>query len=532
MKTGYIFLVIALFFPGIKAESQILKKLKKKVESTTEKVLLKKTEEKTEESANKAFDEVTGAEATGETPSSNPARDINTAVKRSFYTSDLVVSTSGRDGVTTINSFDSDELALRGESSKMPNPIFIDSEGYQYAYNESRARWEKTGIMRTDAMSFMMPAVSMSLLKLPPEPMLKATEEFKKKGMNLNTFQMVEWAFIYKPEHFRNSGFTETSVPCGNGAKCAKFFYTDPEYAGSWILFDSEGRLSRIYAKVNSDQVKDEGTYNFEYKPVEVRVPAAVEVKMPFQDLYMEGLNTSTSGSPSPGGATGSNLDNNKNPEEGVLRIDPDNPFSFPGITTVLQAKGQKITMLMDIQNQVMKVISDDKKTPPFYFEKNNYIVVDNKDGCIRAKFDLTKAFSQIEEGMKGKTLPPNLNVEQAKANFYKSNYGINLLPGSFPIADWAYVYKPEFFQNAADFEKSNISCGGSSCTKYTMKNGKEKGSYVLFDNYGRLSEIFSTVNGGGTVSYTYEPHSISAPSGCQEIDMNNQVLSRMMGGM
>lgn len=300
-------LLFSLFvFFSFTTEAQILKKLKKKVEQTSEKVLLKKTEQQTERTVSGAFDSVVNpVTKTGgndrqpagpsqkKDPNANKAKLINTDAKRAFYTTDVIVRTSdSKKGKGSEYYFDSEEIAARGIAPESDNPIYIDSEGFQYGYNESEGRWEKTGMMRSDAMSFMMPMVSMGMLKLPPEPTLRASEKLKEQGLNMNTFQIVEWAFIYKPEHFRNEDYQETTAECPAGGTCPKFLYNDPEYKGSWVLFDSKGRLAEIYAKVNNEQMQGDGSYKFEYSPVTVNVPSAVEVKMPFQDLFMQGMDT------------------------------------------------------------------------------------------------------------------------------------------------------------------------------------------------------------------------------------------------
>ena len=294
MKIKILILVLS-FLSGYNSEAQILKKLRKTVENTTEKVLVKKTREKTEKAVENSIDGISSDknEGSSEAKSStekgetdaNKAKLINTEAKRSFYTKDVIVTTSenGEDGSTFY--FDANNLAMRSIEPKRNEEMFTDSEGYQYAFNKSNNRWEKTGLMRGDAMSFMMPAMSMSLLQLPAAPMLDATEKAKANGMNLNTFMIVEWAFIYSPEHFRNEDYTESNVNGGT-----KFDYTDPQYSGSYVIFDSQERLSQALIKTETPEGMKTGIFNFGYAPVQVNIPSAVEVKMPFQDLYMQGL--------------------------------------------------------------------------------------------------------------------------------------------------------------------------------------------------------------------------------------------------
>ncbi|SDS38688.1 hypothetical protein [Christiangramia echinicola] len=306
MKAKYILVALCFLFAGHTADSQILKKLKKKVEKTTEKVLLKKTEQQTEKTVEGSIDGITGNDKnsnnvkknspTSYSKSKNEAKLINTHAKQTFYTSDVIVKTSDSKGKGSEYYFDSDEIAARGVAPNSDKPIFIDSEGFQYGFNEGENRWEKTGLMKSDAMSFMMPMMSIGILKLPAEPSLNASKKLKEQGLNMNTFQIVEWAFIYKPEHFRSEDYEETTAPCPDGGDCPKFIYTDPEYKGSWVLFDSQERLSEIYANVNTQQAQGDGSYKFTYQPVSVSLPDAVEVKMPFQDLFLAGADATPPG--------------------------------------------------------------------------------------------------------------------------------------------------------------------------------------------------------------------------------------------
>ncbi len=549
MNSKLLLLILAFIISGFNAEAQILKKLKKKVENTTEKVLLKKTEQKTEQVVETTFDSVANQKSKPAStnsqkpdPDANKAKLINTEAKRSFYTSDVIVRTSDSKGKGSEYYFDSEEIAARGTAPNSEYPIYIDSEGYQYAYNDGEGRWEKTGLMKSDAMSLMMPMISMSMLKLPAGPTLEATEKFKDKGMNLNTFQIVEWAFIYKPEHFRTGEYEETTGPCPTGGNCPKFLYTDPEYKGSWVLFDKQGRLSEVYANVNTQQAQGDGSYKFEYSPVTVNVPSAVEVKMPFQDLYMKGLDVNSDNSTSGNTNTTNNRPSettkpgsNSGPNEKIATIDPNNPLSFPGVTSILEYNGKQIIMQLNTETMAMKLDLNDAKMKPIYFDRENYMYMESDNGCIKAKLDLEKAFTQMEKGLKGNTLPGGMDIEKIKADYYKNNFGMQAAPSNFPpITGWAYLYKPEYLNSQGKFEKSSVSCDGGSCQKFTMTDGKEKGSYVLFDKFNRLQKIYSTEGKGGTVTYSYPSHSnLKIPdfNNCQEIDINQDILGSMMGG-
>jgi hypothetical protein len=548
MKSLALKFLVAFFLFGFQAEAQILKKIKKKAEKAAENVLLKKTEEKTGQVVENAFDSITNVPTndkskqsgiSGASTEANSAKNINTGVKRSFYTSDLIITTSENGNPGSSTFFDADELAMRGESPE-GKEIFTDSEGYMYSFNDRNKRWEKTGLMRSDAMSMVMPMTSLSIIKLPAGPMLDAIENFKEKGLNLNTFQLVEWAFVYKPEHFRVNGYTESSVKCGN-ANCIKFTYT-LENKGSYVLFDEQERLKQVYALAEDQEGQiREGIFNFSYAPVSVQIPAAVELKMPLQDLLMPGLNSSLPGNTKPAAVTGQDAispgeQNSEkaggDPNSQIATIDPNNPLSFPGITAVLKAGKRTMTMKLDTKNFVMEIDPGEKRAQPIKIDRFQHIYMDTGDECIQAKFDLNRAFGQITTAMEGKALPADINMAQIKADYYKTYFGMDLSPNLFPIAEWAYIYKPEIFEGQDQFQKSKLSCRGGDCTKFTMQGAGAKSNHVLFDQYGRLAEIHSVEDGGGSITYTYEPHNLSTPTGCQYFDMNDKFMDKIFSGM
>ena len=279
------------------AKSQILKNLARKAQQAAERTISNRVDRETEKSVDRAMDTILGLpEPDGSNNAAgggdyNTAKTINTGPKRAFYKYDVVIHTVNEKNETTDSFFDADELAVRAVSSNSETPIYMDSEAFQYGYNEHKERWEKTALMRSDAMSFMMPMLSMSTLDLPEEPTLQATKDFKDNGMLLNTFMMVEWAFIYTPDDFRSDDYIEKRVPCKNGGDCTAFYSTNPEHEGTYFQFDSRGRLSFINAKANTQMAQGEGTFDFDYDtPVSVTIPYAVEVKSPMQDILMKGL--------------------------------------------------------------------------------------------------------------------------------------------------------------------------------------------------------------------------------------------------
>lgn len=551
LKTKIVLLSLGLLCMGYPAEAQILKKLKNKVAKAAEKILMEKAEEKSKKTTSDAFDSIANLpnkikKEKGEKPnnkakvsqgkSDNPAKLVNTDAKRAFYKEDILVEMWDKDEGKSRSHFDADELAMRTETPKNDQPNYTDSEGFVYGYSEGNNRWEKTSIMNSDAMSFMFSSLSMGLLKLPVKPMMDATEMFKKQGLTLNTFQMIEWAFIYKPAHFKNNDFTETTVDCAS-AQCQRFLYNEAEYLGSYVQFDASGRLSNLYLKVSTPQGPREGSYDFKYQSVEVELPNAVEVKMPFQDLFMKGAaatpptdhsdvaddkldynqsqSSSSSSSSSP-----SNSNNGNDPNESIAKINPNDSYSFPGITAIIKSKKEVQTYRLDTKNFVMETEFTSDGQQPMYWDRFGYVYTHDSEGYIKAKMDFSdKRFNKMS-GTSQMKLPENISMTDIRNNVYAEHYGLDVRPKLFPIAEWAFVYRPAFFQDEEKFEKELIDCRGGKCERYTLREGKEKGSFVLFDPAGRLAEIFSKAGGEGKVTYTYESHDLTTPVYYKEFDM------------
>ena len=131
--------------------------------------------------------------------------------------------------------------------------------------------------------------------KLPPEPYLDAYEKLEEKDITLN-FLLLEMAFIYKPGDFEDdSYYIPSKTRCNNSENCTKFKYNDPEYPGSYIQFDDQGRLSELYIHTTNPEVKKEdhptGKFVYTYQKVSVKLPDAVEKSMlpgPLKMLNLE----------------------------------------------------------------------------------------------------------------------------------------------------------------------------------------------------------------------------------------------------
>lgn len=282
MKTILI-LVAGLFpFSGASVNAQLLEKLKEKAKAI--KLPTREVSSDSTETANKGT-----ASNAGQELAINPARDFFTTdvVMRLYHETDAVIHTQ---------HFDADVIAMRTEFPDTKQmPLFHDREGFVYAYNEGEGVYEKTAILPSSSMGFMMASIVPQFYKLPSEPYLEAYEGLQEKEIALN-FMILELAFIYNPSHFEgDSDYTPSKTRCNNSGNCTKFSYNDPEYPGSYILFDDQGRLSELYIHTTKPEVKEEdhptGKFAYTYTDVRVKLPDAVEKSMlpgPLKMLNLE----------------------------------------------------------------------------------------------------------------------------------------------------------------------------------------------------------------------------------------------------
>jgi hypothetical protein len=282
MKTKIDLTLIALFFMSLNAEAQLLEKLKKRAQEkglVTREVSYDTTENAKNRTASSGEKELV----------INSAKDFFTTdvVMKLYYETDAVIQTE---------YFDADAIAMRTEfPDPAKKPMYNDSKGFFYAYNETEGTYEKSNMMSLGQVGFMTASMIPQAYKLPPGPYLNAYEKLEEKDITLN-FLLLEMAFIYKPGDFEDdSYYIPSKTKCNNSENCTKFSYNDPEYPGSYILFDDKGRLSELYIHNNNPEIKKEdhptGKFVYTYQDVSVKLPNAIEKSMlpgPFKMLHLE----------------------------------------------------------------------------------------------------------------------------------------------------------------------------------------------------------------------------------------------------
>ena len=311
MKTKHILLTILCLGMFSSAEAQFLKKLKQKAEEAAERTILRKTDEVVSKKTEKTIDDVTSpndssskndSEADGtssetQSTSNNAALKKNTEAKQGFYKEDMVIKLHENGNLNQTQYFDKDEIAVELQQDSGPKPGFLDSEGFIYGYNESEGQYNKSSIISLQSQGMMVPTMLLEAYKLPPEPFMASLQKQHDQDVTPNPFNgIVEFAFIYEPEHFRYEDFKESKQTI-KGKSYTKFdFLNEPGYEGSYVLFDNQNRLVEIYTnKSDTGQSMDgfqidmvppgESLIAYEYKPVSIKLPPAVDKRMAGQGM-------------------------------------------------------------------------------------------------------------------------------------------------------------------------------------------------------------------------------------------------------
>ncbi|RIA10581.1 hypothetical protein OE09_2448 [Flavobacteriaceae bacterium MAR_2010_72] len=266
IKCFLLTLVIGLFSSNIQA--QLLEKLKQRAE------------EKGLETREVSYDST----AYDESKDHSDEEGFKIESAHDLFNSDVVMELYDRnDQLVQTAFFDADLIAMRTETSVSAQPIFHDSKGYFYGFNDEEGRYEKMSILPASSMGFMMAGMTTQAYKLPQEPYFEAFEALSEKEIAMN-FLIVELAFIYKPKHFEDDdNYRLQSVPCFPDV-CKRFYYNDPEYQGSYIQFDAKDRLVEFYINSTNAQMADNknpsGKFIYSYKNCSVKLPDAVEQSM------------------------------------------------------------------------------------------------------------------------------------------------------------------------------------------------------------------------------------------------------------
>jgi len=267
MKTKLILISLVFLFSGMNCHAQLMEKLK---ERAKEKGL--ETREVSLDTSDNAITRTTSYEE--EELVINSAKD--------FFTTDVVMALYNAKGELVQTSFfDAESIAMRTETVVDRKPIYHDRTGKFYAFDDEIGQYKSMSLLPGSSMGFMTAGMTTQVYKLPQTPYFEAFDALSKLDIAMN-FLILEMAFIYKPKHFEKNAFYKPSqISCG-GNTCTRFSYNDVEYEGSYIQFDSRGRLRELNIISTKSQSADDnrnpsGKFIFSYKPCNVKLPDAVE---------------------------------------------------------------------------------------------------------------------------------------------------------------------------------------------------------------------------------------------------------------
>jgi hypothetical protein len=164
--------------------------------------------------------------------------------------------------LTHTSYFDAEVIAMRTELANGTKPVYHDDKGRFYAYNNDENQYESMVILPSSSMGFMVAGLTTQMYKLPHQPYFDALKALDKVNSGLN-FLVLEMAFVYQPEHFGDEYYRPVKVNGNGSGDCTRFVYNDPEYPGSYIQFDEQGRLDEFYINASAEKFKDNPSGKF-----------------------------------------------------------------------------------------------------------------------------------------------------------------------------------------------------------------------------------------------------------------------------
>ncbi|MBT8286941.1 MAG: hypothetical protein KJO00_02915 [Bacteroidia bacterium] len=267
MKTKQIRSILVFLLLYSPVQAQLMEKLKERAK------------EKGIETSNEVTYDSTAYDPNMKMDDDEDSEELVISSPEDFFNKDVVMTLYDANGqVTQTSYFDAQKIAMRTEMAGNPNPIYHDGEGKIYAYNDDKTRYESMKLLGSSAMGFMTAGMTTQIYNLPQEPYFNALRALEKIDSGLN-FIILEMAFIYQPKHFeKNDFYIPSPINCGANT-CLRFDYTNPEYAGSYIVFDSRGQLHEFNITSSKRIFEDNpaGRFVFKYKPCTVELPEAVE---------------------------------------------------------------------------------------------------------------------------------------------------------------------------------------------------------------------------------------------------------------
>src|SRR6056300_1206407 len=212
MKTKIYILTALLLFIGKPMQGQLLEKLKERAKEKGIKTSDNVSYDSTAYDPNLKTDTYEIEEL-----------ELNSA--KDFYNQDVVMALFNDGKLVQTAYFDADVIAMRTEQIGQSYPIFHDDKGKFYAYSEDEGQYKTMKLLPTSSMGFMTAGMITQAYKLPHEPYFNALTALEDIGSGLN-FLVLEMAFVYKPEHFKNNpNYTLENITCLESKTCSRYNY-------------------------------------------------------------------------------------------------------------------------------------------------------------------------------------------------------------------------------------------------------------------------------------------------------------------
>jgi len=164
--------------------------------------------------------------------------------------------------------FDSKTVAMRvePESKNKEETMYFDKEGYVYIFSDDE------GYIKTEFQGMMGMMSLPAPMAMAHSARIEQQESIDYFGLDVRPklFPLLEWAFMYKTHYFEGKpNINKQTVNYQGQSNCIKYTSESGKDAGSYIVFDSAGRLLKIVSANN------EGSIVYTYQDNDVQLPNA-----------------------------------------------------------------------------------------------------------------------------------------------------------------------------------------------------------------------------------------------------------------
>lgn len=198
--------------------------------------------------------------------------------------------------------------------------------------------------------------------------------------------------------------------------------------------------------------------------------------------------------------------------------------FNKDVIMTMYDENGQYIQTLYFDSDVIAMRVESDTQPKPIYQDHKGMMYAYNEGEGYYEKVSILPSSSMgfMMAGMlpQAYKLPPEPYLEAFSA-LQELDLSI-----SFLVLELAFVYKPHHFTGDDYYMPEKVSCNGSNnCTRFNYNDPDYKGSYIEFDDKGRLLELYINAikpsmgeeSSSGKFIYTYEDCSVKLPDAVEQ---------------